>query len=184
MGPADDAAEPVRGDEPVQGDEVAVLVDMLDRHRVALRRKCQGLTHEQLNRTLPPSTMTLAGLLKHMAVVDSSYFSEDLLDEPLIAPFDTVDWEADVDWEWHSAADDSPESLLALYDASITASRRITAELLAGPDGLDTLARRDTYLGIPARLRWIMAHMIAEYAQHNGHADLLRESIDGRTGIW
>lgn len=169
--------------EPVQGDEADVLLDMLDRHRAQLRRKCADLTHEQLHRTLPPSTMTLAGLLKHMAVVESSYFSEDLLDEPLIAPFDTVDWEADVDWEWHSAHEDSPEWLLELYDASIAASRRITEELLATPEGLDTLARRPTYLGIPGRLRWILAHMIEEYAQHNGHADLLRESIDGRTGM-
>lgn len=173
-----------RADEPVQGDEIAVLVSMLDRHRDALRRKCVGLTREQLNQTLPPSRMTLAGLLKHLAMVDSSFFSEDMLDRPLIAPFDSVDWTAVVDWEWRSAADDTPESLLALYDASIAESRRITADLLAGEDGLDTLARRNTCLGIPARLRWIMVHMIEEYAQHNGHADLLRESIDGETGIW
>lgn len=177
VGPADPAPE------PVQGDEEAVLVDMLDRHRAALRRRCEGLSREQLNRRLPPSTMTLAGLLKHLAVVESSFFSEDLLDEPMIAPFDTVDWKADVDWEWHSAASDEPRALFDLYDASIAESRRITAQLLAGPDGLDTLARRNTYLGIPARLRWILAHMIEEYAQHNGHADLLREAIDGRTAL-
>ena len=77
----------------------------------------------------------------------------------------------------------TPQDLFALYDASIAESRRITEQLLAGPDGLETLARRNTYLGIPARLRWILAHMIEEYAQHNGHADLLRESIDGRTAL-
>ena len=168
--------------EPVQGDEAEVLVDMLDRHRAGLRRRCEGLTHEQLNRTLPPSTMTLAGLLKHLAVVESSYFSEDLLDEPLMAPFDTAPWTQDVDWEWHSAVHDTPEALLTLFDAAVAESRRITATLLTTPEGLDTLARRPTYLGIPARLRWILAHMVEEYAQHNGHADLLRESIDGRTG--
>lgn len=167
--------------EPVQGDEAAVLVDMLDRHRAQLRRKCADLTHEQLNAQLAPTTMTLAGLLKHLAVVESSYFSGDLRDEPLIAPFPTVDWTADVDWEWHSAGQDTVQELLDLYDASVATSRRITRELLATPAGLDTLARRPTYLGIPARLRWVLAHMIEEYAQHNGHADLLRESIDGRT---
>lgn len=170
-------------DEPVQGDEAAVLLDMLDRHRAQLRRKCADLTHEQLNRRLPPSTMTLAGLLKHLAFVESSYFSEGLLDGPLIAPFDTVDRRADAGWEWRTAHEDSPEALLGLYDASIAESRRITAELLASPEGLETLARRPTYLGIPARLRWVLAHMIEEYAQHNGHADLLRENVDGRTGF-
>ncbi|WP_342447050.1 mycothiol transferase [Ornithinimicrobium sp. CNJ-824] len=71
--------------------------------------------------------------------------------------------------------------MLELYDASVAQSRRITDDLLATPEGLDTLAVRPTYLGVPAKLRWILVHMIEEYAQHNGHADLLRESIDGRT---
>ena len=168
--------------EPVQGTEAEVLTDTLDRHRAALRRKCADLTHEQLNHPLPPTTMTLAGLLKHLAVVESGYFSEDLLDEPLIAPFDTVDWSDDRDWEWHTASQDTPRELLALFDASVAESRRITQELLATPEGLDTLARRPTYLGVPARLRWILAHMIEEYARHNGHADLLREVIDGQVG--
>lgn len=169
--------------DPVQGDEATVLLHILDRHRAALRRKCVDLTHEQLNRTLPPSTMTLAGLLKHLAVVESSYFSEDLLDEPLIAPFDTVDWEDDWDWEWHSAHEDSPQALLELYDASVAASRRITERVLGSPDGLETLSRRPSHVGTPAKLRWILVHLIQEYAQHNGHADLLREAVDGRTKV-
>lgn len=169
--------------EPVQGDEATVLLDALDRHRAALRRKCADLNHEQLNHPRPPSTMTLAGLLKHLAVVESSYFSEDLLDEPLIAPFDTVDWEADWDWEWHTAHEDSPEALLALYDASVAASRGITERVLASPEGLETLTRRPSHLGVPANFRWVLVHLLAEYAQHNGHADLLREAVDGRTAV-
>ncbi len=169
--------------EPVQGDEAEVLLDLLDRHRAALRRKCADLTHEQLAQRLPPSTMTLGGLLKHLALVESSFFSEDLADEPLMAPFDAVDWRAEPGWEWRTAADDDPEELLALFDAAVQRSRQVTARLLATPEGLDTLARRPTYLGVPARLRWILAHMLEEYAQHNGHADLLREAVDGRTGL-
>ena len=122
-------------------------------------------------------------LLKHLAVVESSFSSEDLLDEPLIAPLDTVDRKADRDWEWRGASEDSPEELLALYDASVAASRRITERLLASPEGLETLARRPTSLGIPANLRWILVHMLEEYAQHNGHADLLREAVDGLTAL-
>lgn len=183
----ENAPEPIPEDgaapEPVQGDEVEVLLDILDRHRDALRRKCADLDYTQLNQRLPPATMTLAGLLKHLAYVESSFFSEDLLGGPLLEPFDTVDWSADADWEWHSAAQESPRQLLELYDAAVTQSRRITKDLLGTPEGLDTLAVRPTYLGVPAKLRWILVHMIEEYAQHNGHADLLRESIDGRTGI-
>lgn len=169
--------------EPVQGSEAEVLVDTLDRHRAALRRKCADLSYPQLNQPLPPSPMTLAGLLKHLAVVETSYFSEDLLGGPLLEPFDTVDWDADVDWEWHSASQDTPRQLLELYDEAVAQSRRITEDLLASPEGLDTLAVRPTYLGMPARFRWILVHMIEEYAQHNGHADLIREAIDGRTAL-
>ncbi|WP_237769972.1 mycothiol transferase [Ornithinimicrobium sp. CNJ-824] len=112
MAPDETAPEPIPGDgtgpEPVQGDEAEVLLDTLDRHRAALRRACEDLDYTRLNQRLPPSTMTLAGLLKHLAYVESSFFSEDLLGGPLIEPFDAVGWSADADWEWHSAAQDTP----------------------------------------------------------------------------
>ncbi|NLG21100.1 MAG: DinB family protein [Actinomycetales bacterium] len=161
-------------------DEATTLSGFLDYHRSVLRRKCEDLSAEQLSQTLPPSDMTLGGMLKHVAVVESSWFSEDLLGGPLIAPFDTVDWTADQDWEWHTAHLDTPAELLALYDASIEESRRITAEVLAAT-GLETPSVATTRTGEHYSLRWILVHMIEEYAQHNGHADLLRESIDGRT---
>jgi hypothetical protein len=82
-----------------------------------------------------------------------------------------------------AAAEDSPPQLLALYDEAVARSRAIVQDLLDTPGGLDSLAARPTYLGVPARLRWILVHMIEEYAQHNGHADLLREAVDGRTGV-
>ncbi|WP_256841603.1 DinB family protein [Ornithinimicrobium cryptoxanthini] len=167
---------------PMDGDETITLRGCLDLHRAVLREKCQGLTSEQLAQTLPPSDMTLGGLLKHLAVVESGWFSEDFLGGPLIAPFDTVDWEADRDWEWHTAHQDTPEQLLGLYDAAVAESERITDEALATDAGLDTVAARDSH-GQHPTLRWILVHMIEEYAQHNGHADLIRESIDGRTGF-
>ncbi|HLS43842.1 MAG TPA: DinB family protein [Ornithinicoccus sp.] len=166
---------------PFSGDEASTLRGFLDYHRAVLREKCQDLTADQLNQTLAPSDMTLGGLLKHMAVVESGWFSEDFTGGPLIAPFDSVDWEADRDWEWHTAHQDTPEQLLELYDAAIEESQRITDQALASDEGLDTPTDRPNRHGEHPSLRWLLVHMIEEYAQHNGHADLIRESIDGRT---
>lgn len=170
-----------REERPFQGDEATTLCWFLDEHRAVLRLKCADLSADQLARPLPPSDMTLGGMLKHLAVVESSWFSEDLVGGRLMAPFDTVDWEADVDWEWHTAHLDTPEQLLDLYDTAIAESRRITEELLSTRAGLDAPAVATSANGRPYSLRWVLVHMLEEYAQHNGHADLIRESIDGRT---
>ena len=171
-----------RTDPPLAGDEDSTLLAFLDYHRDTLRMKTERLSAEQLNRTLAPSSMTLGGLLKHLALVESSWFSEDLLGGRLMPPFDTVDWDADRDWEWHSAAEDSPEELRALFDEACDRSDAIIAGALA-EGGLDLLSvAKSRHTGEPFSLRWIIVHMIEEYAHHNGHADLIRESIDGRTG--
>jgi uncharacterized damage-inducible protein DinB len=171
-----------RTDPPLAGDEAATLLAFLDYHRDTLRMKTEGLDQEQLGIILAPSTMTLGGLLKHLALVESSWFSEVLLGEPMMPPFDTADWDADRDWEWHSAAEDSPEHLLALFDLAATRSDAIIRDTLAD-GGLDRRsATGDRRTGEKFSLRWIIVHMIEEYARHNGHADLIRESIDGETG--
>jgi Protein of unknown function (DUF664) len=92
-----------------------------------------------------------------------------------------VDWKADSDWEWHSAANDSPEQLFALWNEALRRSRSLTAEALVD-GGLGRIARRSWPDGRSPSLRWILVHMIEEYGRHNGHADLLRESVDGATG--
>ena len=125
--------------------------------------------------------MTLGGLLKHMAYVESDWFSRVLHARDPQPPWDTVDWKADRDWEWHSAADDTPAQLLTLWDNAVTESRALFAEALAN-GGLDQMAKRIWPDGGSPSLRWIVVHMIEEYARHNGHADLLRESVDGQTG--
>ncbi len=172
-----------RTEPPHAADEVSTLRGFLDYHRAVLREKCHDLTSEELRRRLPPSTMTPGGMLKHLALVESQWFSEIFLDRPLMSPFDTADWEADWDWDWNSAADDTKEELLALYDRAIAESERILEEALTRPEGLDALAARATRRGHRVSLRWILVHLVEEYAQHNGHADLIRESIDGRTGF-
>jgi hypothetical protein len=92
-----------------------------------------------------------------------------------------VDWQRDPDWEWHSAADDTPEQLNALWQDVVTHSRSLVTEALAD-GGLGRLAQQTWPDGTAPSLRWILVHMIEEYARHNGHADLLRESVDGLTG--
>ena len=167
-----------RVDPPQQGDERTLLLAYLDYHRQTLRQKAGGLDAAQLAATLPPSEMTLGGMVKHLALVETSWMCERFRGEELGEPWASVDWEADRDWDWHSAAEDSPEEIWALYEREIaTADRVIAGAALDDVSARGAGARRE-----PFTLRWVLLHLIEEYARHNGHADLIRESIDGRTG--
>ncbi len=165
----------------MQANEVETLIDFLDFHRDTLRMKTEGLNAEQLNTSLAPSTLTLGGMLKHLAYVEDWWFSQAFRDNPPGALWADVDWEADEDWDWHSAADDSPEQLRAYFDEAVAASDEILKAAL--PDGLDQLAKRAGRGGHHPSLRWILVHMVEEYARHCGHADLIRESVDGATDL-
>jgi uncharacterized damage-inducible protein DinB len=171
-----------RPEPPVAADEVTTLIGYLDWQRATLAWKCSGLDAAGLRATTAASTMTLGGLLKHMALVEQGWFSRTLHGREYTAPWDGVDWKADPDWEWRTAAEDSPEELLALWQGTVEQSRKDIAEALANGDGPGTLAERTLSDGQAVSLRWIVCHMIEEYARHNGHADLLRESVDGETG--
>ena len=173
-----------RAERPVRADEATSLRAFLDHHRDTLRWKCSGLTQEQLAQPLPPTDMTLGGLMKHIAVVEQSWFEDDFVGGGLMPPFDTVDWDSDRDWEWHTARDDSPEELFALLDEARRRSDVVLDDALGpGGVGLDGLSAVEAPDGRGRfSLRWILLHMIEEYARHNGHADLIRESIDGQTG--
>ena len=173
-----------RIDPPYAGSEAETLLAFLDYHRETLRMKSDGLDAAQLDQRLEPSTLTLGGLLKHLAYVEDSWINQVFADNPPPEPWASVDWKADRDWELHSAADDTPEQLRSLYDESVATSDRILHETLAHPSALEQLSRR-TFRKDPSRrhnLRWILVHLIEEYARHNGHADLIRESIDGQVG--
>jgi uncharacterized damage-inducible protein DinB len=125
--------------------------------------------------------MTLGGLVKHLAYVEDHWFSRWLHGRDRRPPWDTVDWKADSDWDWNSAAADSPEQLFVLWEDAVRDSRSLVAQALAD-GGLEQPARRTWPDGGAPSLRWILCHMIEEYARHNGHADLLREAVDGVTG--
>ena len=157
-------------------DEIANLTSFLDHHRRVLRAKAGGLDRADLQRTLPPSDLTLGGLVKHLAFVEDWWFGRHLLDDqhPLWAG---VDWAADPDWDWHSAADDTPEQLWALWEETVARSRA-AVDQDPRPERLALRGRA----GRDLELRWILAHMVEEYARHNGHADLIRQSIDGSVG--
>jgi uncharacterized damage-inducible protein DinB len=171
-----------RLEPPVAADEVATLLGFLDWQRATLAWKCSGLDAAGLRATTAASTMTLGGILKHMALVEQGWLSRALLGREHTPPWDAVDWTADPDWEWRTAAEDSPEELFALWRRAVEESRADVAEALAGDAGLARLAGRTFSDGRSPSLRWILCHMIEEYARHNGHADLLRESVDGATG--
>jgi uncharacterized damage-inducible protein DinB len=172
-----------RTDPPLRGTEAETLLAYLTYHRDTLRLKTGGLTQDQLSSTTAASTMTLGGLLKHLALVEDNWFSVVFLGSEDAEPWRGVDWDADRDWEWHTAARDSPDYLRGLFDEAVAASDAIITEALAGPDGLERLSVRESRRGNGKfSLRWILVHMIEEYARHNGHADLIRESIDGSTG--
>jgi uncharacterized damage-inducible protein DinB len=176
-----DLDEQGRPEPPLAGDEAATLLGFLDYQRATLAWKCAGLDAAALGATVGVSSITLGGLLKHLALVEEDWFSMCLLGREPGPPWNTVDWDADPDWDWHSAADDSPEQLLAFWQDAVALSRSRIEEALAD-GGLEQLARRTWPDGRAPSLRWIVCHMIEEYARHNGHADLIRESVDGLTG--
>jgi uncharacterized damage-inducible protein DinB len=170
-----------RPEPPLAADETATLVGFLDYQRATLAWKCAGLDSDGLTTHAAASAMTLGGILKHMALVEDGWFSRALHGREYHTPWDAVDWTADRDWEWHTAAHDSPEELRAIWQEAVDRSRSLVADALTR-GGLDQLAQRTWPDGRAPSLRWILCHMIEEYARHNGHADLIRESIDGETG--
>jgi hypothetical protein len=166
---------------PAAGDETATQLGALERQRATFAWKCGGLDAAGMRVTVGASAVTLGGLLKHLALVEDHTFGWKFAGRELGPPWDAVDFDADPDWEWRTAADDAPEELFALWEAAVSRSRVIVDEALAG-DGLDALSRRPWPDGRSPSLRRLLVDMIEEYARHVGHADLIRESVDGLVG--
>ena len=172
-----------RPEPPLEADEAATLLGFLDFQRATLEWKCRGLSDEQLRVALPPTSMTLGGLLKHMACVEDYWFTEVAAEQPPPEPWASVNWDADPDWEWRTAASDSGDELRARWAEGAGRSRAVVEAQLSHSEA-KALGDAHPAWGGRGRvsLRWILTHMIEEYARHNGHADLIRESIDGETG--
>lgn len=173
------AAEMQRRDPADAADERTQLTQFLDFLRATMLMKVDGLDHAQMNTTTGASSLTLAGLLKHLAVVEDGWFRVTLLGEEPAQWWRDVDGDADPDWDFRTAADDQPNLLIARYEQACERSRDAVASR-ASLDDLTASASNRT--GERFNLRWVLLHMIEETARHAGHADLLREAIDGTTG--
>jgi uncharacterized damage-inducible protein DinB len=176
-----DPTSTVLAGPPMAGPEIETLIGALERNRRTFAWKCGGLDAASLQRTVGASTMTLGGLLKHLALVEDEYFTRQLTGAAALSPpFDAVDFDADPDWEWRTAADDSPEELMEVWETCVARSRaHLATAYAAGPDARSTV----TWMGgEPPSLRRLMVDLIEEYARHTGHADLIRESVDGLVG--
>ncbi|MEU7055813.1 DinB family protein [Streptomyces sp. NPDC046197] len=163
--------------EPAQNaDERTMLEGWLDYHRQTLAGKCQGLTDEQLRTaSAEPSELSLMGLVRHMAEVERGWFRKVLVGED---PGPIYYSDEDRDGDFHPTEEDTWAEAYATWQAEIETARRNAAGF-----ALDDLSKgRSRFTDEPFSLRWIYTHMIEEYARHNGHADLLRERIDGATG--
>ncbi|MEY2478374.1 MAG: hypothetical protein QOG87_3689 [Actinomycetota bacterium] len=157
-------------------DERAMLRGFLDYHRQTLLWKCDGLSAEQLRlRSVPPSSMSLLGLVRHLADVERSWFRRTLAGED--APPIFYSRPDNLDGDFDDVDDASVDDAFARWNTEVEASRRIEASFASLDDTVHD-ARHDADLSV----RWVLIHMVEEYSRHNGHADLLREQIDGATG--
>jgi len=166
---------------PLAGTEAEHLLGALDRLRATFRWKADELDAEGLRTRIATSSLTLGGLLKHLAAVEDHYFTTKLAGEPMGAPWDDTGWDGSNDWEFDSAADDSPDQLYALWDGAVERSRARLVRALAD-GGLDRPIHASDGDGHHASLRRLLCDLIEEYGRHTGHADLLREAVDGRVG--
>jgi hypothetical protein len=156
------------------GADPRTLLGFLERQRATTAWKCAGLNADQLRATLGSSPMTLGGVLKHLARFEDDMSIEWLNGQPQLAPWNAVDWAAEHDWDWRTAAEDTPEQLYSRWQAAVDRSRDLFAEAVANRD--------DVRPAEAPSISYILINMIEEYARHNGHADLIRESVDGLVG--
>jgi uncharacterized protein DUF664 len=166
---------------PLAGTEVEHLLGALDRLRATFRWKADGLDAAGLQARIGASSLSLGRLLKHLAFVEDYTFTIKLRGSAPGEPWQSVDWDAHPEWPFTSADGDAPGELYALWDAAVERSRaRLTAALDDG--GLDQLAYVHDDEGRHGSLRRLVCDLIEEYGRHTGHADLLREAVDGVVG--
>jgi hypothetical protein len=166
---------------PLAGTETEQVVGALDRLRATFRWKADGLDSAGLDTSIGASSLTLGGLLKHLAAAEDYHFATKLSGDPVGEPWEGWGWDGSNDWEFTSAADDTPTQLYAVWDGAVERSRaRLAAVLARG--GLDQPVAAHDAEGNHANLRRLLCDLVEEYGRHTGHADLIREAVDGRVG--
>jgi len=166
---------------PTAGTELEHVVGALDRLRATFRWKADGLDAAGLQTRIGASSLTLGGLLKHLAAQEDYASQVKLTGAPIGGPWEVNGWDGDNDWEFSSAAHDTPEHLYALWDGAVERARaRFDAALANG--GLNQLVHVSWPDGRHASLRRLLFDLIEEYGRHTGQADLLREAVDGLVG--
>jgi Protein of unknown function (DUF664) len=155
-------------------DERTMLEGMLEWYREGVVGKFTGLSSPDAGRSLVSSSSTMAGILKHLALVEDSWFTERFTGQPIPEPWASAPFDDDPDWEFHSAPRDDVGDLVALYEAACARSR-----VAAAGHDLDEVHHGEPR---PFTLRFAYVHMIEETARHLGHLDVLRELTDGATG--
>ena len=160
------------------GSDAELLGQYLDYQRETVLAKTDGLDQEQMAHPHPPSALTLGGLLHHLALVEEDWMEVRFLGLPDREPWAGVDWEADPNWEFRTSAELEPEQLRQRYRDACDRSRLVASQA----SGLDQLSVKPLRSGRRFSLRWILLHLIEETARHAGHADFLREAIDGSVG--
>jgi len=168
----------VRTDPDPDGSESRLLGEYLDYQRETVLLKTEGLTQAQMVQRHPPSELTLAGLLYHLSLVEENWMEVRFSGLPDREPWATVDWDADPNWEFRTAEGLRPEDLRDRYREACERTRLVVASA-AGLDQMSVQPMRD---GRHFSLRWVLLHLIEETARHAGHADFLREAIDGTVG--
>jgi uncharacterized damage-inducible protein DinB len=168
----------VRQDPDTCATERDALGQYLDYQRETILLKTEGLTKDQLAQKIPTSDLTLAGLLYHLALVEESWLEGRFLGMPERADWVDVDWVADPNWEFRAATSMDPDELRQRYRDACERSRQAAASATS----LDQLSAFKGADGWQFTLRWVLLHLIEETARHAGHADLIREAIDGSVG--
>lgn len=159
-------------------DEKTMLLQMLAFQRDTVRWKCSGLTSEQLAFEHAPSTLSLGGLLKHLAVVESSWVTVTFAGGTHPPSWRSRQQDEGEGWTLRITAEDTPGELFAWLDES----QRVTERVVGEASTLDALSQ-EMPSGEPCSLRWVLLHLVQEYGRHLGHVDLIREAIDGTVGI-
>jgi hypothetical protein len=158
----------------VRQNEGETLSGFLDWYRSVVERKVEGLTLDQASKVMTPTGMSPLGVVKHLGWAERGWFCDIFVGEDVEA----LDWDGDNSAEFVIGPEETTESVVAFYRAGVERARCIVADAAS----LDALSTKATGFGEHVSLRWILVHMLEETARHAGHLDLMRETIDGRTG--